>query len=570
MGVKGFATFMEHKFTGWKSPTAIQECSHLIIDGSNICYKLYKDKCDWSFGGEYDKFSHVVKEFFEEARFNHPIVIFDGPRYDDKKDDTVRNRRDQSLVELHDSQCANDKLGNTSVATLFPISVFRNVLTDLGIKFHTANGDADNLIAALANHHKCPVLSSDSDFFLFPLKCGVIYFDRYCNKETRRYSLFNIDEFKRQFRLQEYEQCLMIPTFFGNDFIKYPDITKEPFERHLQRIASYNTCKEYMASGEHNIYRVTLRENFKLAKEFYSDLKLPSDLSDEYVLMKHPCASAFPDWVFKAKHFPSHLLSVYHRKSYLLPRVVEVIKMSSAWEMSRHIRRFLYGIVGIPNVTEVIRKSSCSKLEEVFVSHKSTEPSISISDLTSIDGEKSSNLVLSILISEDAIKHIFNALPDDEWKLPLAATFYWYQHLDIPLAQRSDLLKSLLLIFLRRFPEKEYPLLPRQPDTTEKYWTALHAFAQWQCVYYDATALDCIAREPFPVTSPAFLYSGEVVMYYATMNDDREKEIRKMVDGSGSKKDSKDRELFGNFLYLVTGEDEYSGRRGKHNAINQQ
>ena len=566
MGINRFSAFMKEKFTGWKSPAAIQECSHLIIDGSNICYELYKArKCDWSFGGEYDKFSDLVKKFFEDAGFNHPIVIFDGPKYDDKKDDTVRDRREQSFDELHKSQCASyNKLENTSVAPLFLISVFQKVLADLKIKFHTANGEADNLIAALANHYKCPVLSSDSDFFLFPLKFGVLYFDRYYCEKTRCNSLFNIDEFMKQFFLREYEQCLMIPTLFGNDFIKNPIITKEPFQRHLQRIASYKTCNEYMASGEHNIYRVTLHENFKLAKEFYSNLKLPSDFSDEYVLMKDPCVSAFPDWVFKAAKFPPYLLSVYHRKSYLLPRVVEVIKMRSAWEISRHIRQFLYGIVGIPNVIEVIRKNSCPKLEEISICPKCTEPSISINDLTSIGDEKSSDLVLSILkchkISEDDIERIFNVLPD-EWKLPIAATFYWYRHLDIPLAQRRDLVKSLLLIFLRRF---EYPLLPGQPDTTEDYWTALHAFAQWQCVYYDATVLDCIAREPFPVTSPTFLYSGEAVMYYVTMNDDREKEIRKMVDGSCSKKDSKDRELFGNFLYLVTGEDEYSGRRGKH------
>ena len=548
MGIKGLSSFIKKKFTGWK-PANLQEWSHIIIDGNNICYKLYNDHCTSSFGGEYDKFCFVVNEFFEKAGFNHPIVIFDGPSYDSNKESTDRDRRVQSFVELHRSQCAgftDDKLGNTP---LFLISVFRDVLNHLNIEFHTANGDADNLIAALANHYECPVMSLDSDFFLFPLKKGVIYFERYY-EDMNSYCLFVIDEFMKQFSLPEYELCLILPLLFGNDFIIEPALLQSSsyiYEQYLQKLADYRASivreggKAYL--------------DFKVAKEFYSNLSLPSDFFDGCVLMKDPCVSPMPDWVFKAANFPSHLLSVYHKKSYILPRVVEVIKMRSAWEMSRHIRQFLYGIVGIPNVTEVIRKSSCSELEEIFVCRKSTEPSISINDLTSIDGKKSSNLVLSILISEDSIEHIFNVLPS-EWKLPIAATFYWYRHLDAPLAQRRDLVKSLLLIFLRRFPEKRYSLLG-QPDTTEEYWTALHAFAQWQCVYYDATALDCIAREPFPVTSPAFLYSGEAVMYYATMNDDREKEIRKMVDGSGSEKDSKDWKLFGNFLYFITGQ-EYS------------
>ena len=574
MGIKGLSTFMKKKFTGWK-PANFQEWSHLIIDGNNICYKLYKENCTSSFGGEYDKFSHVVKEFFEKAGFNHPIVILDGPSYDDKKEDTAHVRREQSFDELHKSQCTsfiNDKLGNTSIAPLFLMSIFQNILADLNIEFRTVNGDADNLIAALANHHKCPVISSDSDFFLFHLKHGFIYFERYY-EDMNSDCLFVMDEFMKQFTLQEYELCLILPPLFGNDFIEpaLPQWSVHLYEQHLLKLAGYRTSNEYMVKEDNIIvYGKAFHNNFKVAKEFYSNLSLPSNFFGECVLMKDPCVSSMPDWVFKAEHFPSHLLSVYHKKSYLLPRVVEVIKMRSAWEMSRHIRQFLYGIVGIPNVTEVIRKSSCPKLEKVSVHPKFTKPPISINDLTSIGDEKSSDLVLSILkchkISEDDIEHIFDALPS-EWKLPIAATFYWYRHLDIPVAQRRDLVKSLLLVFLKHFPEKDYPLLPGQPDTTEDqdhWWISLHAFAQWQCVYFDATALDWIAREPFPVTSPASLYSGEAVMYYAMMNDDREKAIRKMVTSADSENDSKDCELFGKFLYLVTGQDEYSERRGKH------
>lgn len=56
--------------------------------------------------------------------------------------------------------------------------MFVEVLEALGIEYHVAAGDSEKEIAALANHHRCPVLGTDSDYFMFNLEYGFIHFEQ--------------------------------------------------------------------------------------------------------------------------------------------------------------------------------------------------------------------------------------------------------------------------------------------------------------------------------------------------------------------------------------------------------
>ncbi len=239
-----------------------------------------------------------------------------------------------------------------------------------------------------------------------------------------------------------------------------------------------------------------------------------------------------PKWVLdkiKEGRFPGYLLNVHHTQ-YFMPRVVEVIEKASAWQSSRYIRQYLYGLIGVregAHVTEIIRADFFPSLVEESVSPKFLTVPIFIKDPFFTDAhrdeEKLQDLVLTILkchnIPKDDIQHIFNPL-DSMWKLPIAATYYWYRHIkSIPRAQRRDLLKSLLLSFFTCSGIISNPLPPLShvtAGTRSDHLTALHAFSQWQCVYYNAIGLNYLAKEPFPSTSPACLYSGQVAMHYAT------------------------------------------------------
>ena len=52
-----------------------------------------------------------------------------------------------------------------------------------------------------------------------------------------------------------------------------------------------------------------------------------------------------------------------------------------------------------------------------------------------------------------------------------------------------------------------------------KRMAALHSFAQWQCVYFDAITLNQLLMEPLRVVSPAFLYDGKIAMHLASVQN---------------------------------------------------
>ena len=179
------------------------------------------------------------------------------------------------------------------------------------------------------------------------------------------------------------------------------------------------------------------------------------------------------------------------------------------------------------------------------------KPPVHIRQIKSMWKVERCDLVLTVLgchsITRCDIKQRFNCL-DEQWKLPVAATFYWYKNLKHTYAS-LDIVKALLLSFLTCSEQIEDNTKLPEPSSISDHNQTLHAFAQWQCVYYDATTLNLLAGEPFPTTSPALLYSGEAAMYYASVSHQQSFQRRNWIDNFLAT-DSRQRELFKEFLYL--------------------
>ncbi len=103
-----------------------------------------------------------------------PYIVFDGGyTTDDRKLKTVQKR---ALDRIE--QCSKiSRGGYGKVLPLLTLEVFKNTLRELNIAHVTCCFEADEQIAALANTWECPVMSNDSDFFIFDLKKGVIIYD---------------------------------------------------------------------------------------------------------------------------------------------------------------------------------------------------------------------------------------------------------------------------------------------------------------------------------------------------------------------------------------------------------
>ena len=499
MGIRGFSSFIRKEFRHWKS---INYRGKVIIDGTNICYSISKT-IPWGLCGEYDKFASKVKEFFENYPFRDPIVVFDGAMCDNSKNGTACVKRKSSMInmsEVQKSDCIDtSSAGPSNVLPTLTLITFIATLGRLGIEYCIADGESDRDVAALAYAHECPVLSSDSDFYIFNLEHGFIHFDRLL--DTAR-PLYYISDFLRQFRLEDYELCVMIPAFFGNGSIEPKvDGRRKTYRLFLENLSKYRTCTHFKRSAEG---RKIESADFQHALKFYS-----------YFGINISYSGFLPEWVYqkyKEGKFSIILCEVWLKKNCLQPRILETIEYEAAWKISQSIRQQAYhGMIGPCEVTEIIRENCKVGFNKELV------PSIAPKVVCEDDPLK---FVLCILLQTEAVPLEFLQL-DDKWKLPIAATYFWYKKISSsPFGERFVV--ALLLGFLTcsdLLPRKAFGYPVMEADKRDVYLKAFHAYAQWQCVYSDAIGLNYLAREPFPTIDPARLYSGEITMGYALGNE---------------------------------------------------
>ncbi|XP_061663396.1 protein asteroid homolog 1 isoform X2 [Syngnathoides biaculeatus] len=172
MGVHGLTTFVEGnrhflynvRFRG----------SRLVVDGSSLYFNLYlKHGLDRQHGGDYDAFASLVHEFFAalEVCGIEPYVVLDGGSDpSNKKFDTLQQRLQSRIKEAENMSQGR----NGSVLPILTRQVFIEVLIREGVSLVQCLAEADWDIACLAHEWRCPVLSNDSDFFIFDLPGGYL------------------------------------------------------------------------------------------------------------------------------------------------------------------------------------------------------------------------------------------------------------------------------------------------------------------------------------------------------------------------------------------------------------
>lgn len=501
MGIKYFTGFVNRHSATLFRKVQFTDLKSIVIDGNGLCHQLYHQKnCDWKLGGEYPEFYSKVKHFFEQILHAgvKPVVIFDGS-HDQRKMETVLRRKEEKNIEILKSQ-ESGCWSRASVSPILMLQTFINVIKDLKVKLYVAACEADKEVAAVANSLRCPVLSTDSDYFMFELRHGYIPFDKF--SITTCY-LFHIDYFVAQFCLQDPKFRLFIPAIHGNDFLCAS--RSSDFEGTIQMISaysSYETCLTTECS--------TLElQNFIAAEKQYCN---PEILPEEDMKASFILSYRLPEWTFdnfRTGCFHPHLLDIKKNNFRTLGNVVEDIRRESAWLCSRFIRQNLYGFLGISaQVNENIRRKALPQMVKENVSPKNVSPPLNLRDFQTGRGKE---LVLYILNCCSIPTDTFEEL-EEKWKLPIATLVYWFRKSHIV---TEHLLKSLLLCFLNCsgiLSHVDSFSIPEQRANL----CDLHAFAQWQCIYYDAMVLNYVVREPFITTCPSLLFSGKIAMFYAS------------------------------------------------------
>lgn len=228
MGVRGLTTYIKKNQRKYMKTYHLHNCN-LVLDGYSIATNLYiMSCCESAFGGDYDKFFEFVKGFFKllSKCMVTPYVIFDGG-YEKRKMDTVRKRMKDKIA------CLRDVMPFTQSRSfpLFMRGVFREVVIEMGIKFAQSDFEADDEIAAIARQLNCPVLSYDSDFFIydvlyipFPTMClEACQMETSVPEDPKYYiecKIYSVEHFLSRFDGLNKDMLPLIAALLGNDYIK--------------------------------------------------------------------------------------------------------------------------------------------------------------------------------------------------------------------------------------------------------------------------------------------------------------------------------------------------------------
>ncbi len=253
----------------------------LVIDGNSFLHQIYfsnKIKCE--FNGNYDELKQKLKCFFGVLkRCNiEPYVLLDGARdVNNEKFQTVlertKDRIQKFTIKTSDMALLEDVKSSSKMQEQFFVSkyilplnanlVLHEVLVDLKIKCFQCKFEADYCIAYLANRLNAPVLSLDSDFYVFDLNAGYIAYDSLdldlhaidAIDNSRVYlnaKLYKRENFLNQFDLNTSQKKSLLYVFVvlcGNDFINQ----KEFLNLKQTLINENNNSKSLFHSREQRI-----------------------------------------------------------------------------------------------------------------------------------------------------------------------------------------------------------------------------------------------------------------------------------------------------------------------------
>ncbi|XP_045216978.2 uncharacterized protein LOC123566724 [Mercenaria mercenaria] len=288
MGVRGLRSFIREKRDKFLIDFKLQN-TKLIIDGSNLLYFLHLHYEDENvYGGNYDHFSKRCKDFFKTLLKCNitPVVVFDGADDpDNMKLDTILKRLDEHFKKVNKWQKTEELLPILSKITLCQI------LEELSIPHMACVYEADKEIAVLANKYECPVLSDDSDFYVYSLNMGSI--SMACMVESERRDLAGrfylpVKLYKRKLVLKEVFHMendeYMFPVFatlVGNDIFDPSNITlsnpKNPRDklscatRNLRKLLEW-ICTVGFESGEIALDHISRQMSQEERKQFQTSV----------------------------------------------------------------------------------------------------------------------------------------------------------------------------------------------------------------------------------------------------------------------------------------------------------
>lgn len=227
--VRGITNFIQQSPNQLLRPHKLRN-TYLIIDGKNISFQLHLQNSRGRefFGGDYDSYARCVTAFFDaliKCQIT-PIVVFDGNN-EEKKLNTNFDRYNKRFRAATNYLPAIAGSGDLSVFPLFLRTVFTDVVNKMDVLVYRCEFAADNEIAGLGRELNAPILSQDSDYYIY----DVLYVPFSSLKLTPQTlapssdfylscELYSCKYFLNAYPGLRWEHMTLIATVSGNDYIE--------------------------------------------------------------------------------------------------------------------------------------------------------------------------------------------------------------------------------------------------------------------------------------------------------------------------------------------------------------
>ncbi|XP_065893868.1 protein asteroid homolog 1-like [Dysidea avara] len=515
--VRGIATYFEKNFSGWKE---IRLQGDVVVDGYSLCHELYLySEADNVHGGDYVSFSKYLERFLNCLIRNKikPFIVFDGVDAEQTKKETHAKRRKEnaervlSLLQGKRAESPGDYY-LPYLARLVMMETVNRILGEDG--YFVADGDADANIASFAIARNCPVLSLDSDFYIFPLLGGYIPYTQLTWDESGvKARIYHYKDFARQFQLNDPLLLIMLPAILGDSFIQPLDdavkkLTKqfrtravEAVLKYLARFTTSDECKSDLA----RMSQSNPLDNIDMAiKTYYSSVEdIPRT---GFTTLKYSGRQSIPKFIvdrFRKGKISNFLMDAICRGE--VDHRIAMEDMASQWchLVGLPIREVTYGIIcgRRGRVLEQQRaQGRVDEFQQIVVISK-IPVQFQSSDIPLFNdqyvGTAESFGEEIFLAASNCTSEFKKVILKEQWFF-FIVTRYWYTKAEVQV-NKDKLLKAIILSMLRNIKSAggSSPIAQAAsilaPDLT-----VIHAIAQWQSTYYDLLCLNQLLLEPLP------------------------------------------------------------------------
>ncbi|XP_062501554.1 protein asteroid homolog 1-like [Corticium candelabrum] len=544
MGIRGLTSFVKHipEQAGVWTKTFLSS-TKLVIDGNNLLYHLYSSSgLDTQCGGQYLEYYQLTRVFFLTLKKNdvEMVVVRDGV----SGDDLTLSKKRESIREII-RKVQNFDTGKV-VYPRFIDELFYMAAADSLVEIVMCDYEADEVAANLAKEKRCPVLSNDSDFYLFDIPMGVIplpdVFQLQQNEGPLQCQSYHRDAFLHHIKLSA-EFLPLLAVLVGNDFTNNDQL--KPLHQYLRErnralgtsfrsttrenpittvIAWLNQFRyvklaeadaKSHASGFHNFGAILEKSKAKFSS--FERLNCSVKMID---------GNDFPDWViesFKMMRFRKIAVRAACRGHIILYPQMEDIKRPTADTCSRPIRQVIYAILfkdletaySQRKVIEIGRADGDDNLEDYEVDISNSPNLCSLAEIESMSCKERLDILFSAAGCDFSKFHNL----DSKLVLPAIALYYWchletHQVLDRAVYAAVFSFVTCYLKFNQLVKKATHCLdMPQLPMEEEHQQQELdlevaHCLAEFQSILYYIMILNSVLDFPLPDFNVAAVFNG--------------------------------------------------------------